>query len=659
MPFKDKDIIIRIKARNLTKGEIDKARRQLDGLEKKAGAAGKSFSPLRKEVKLLSTNFASMNPATASASRLLGGMNLAALGSVGAVACLAGAAAAGVGHVIKLGDQITTLSSKTGLSTDFLQELNHAANQLDVPFETAANAISKLQVNLGKATASKEMTDALDQMGLSIENLRDLRPEDQFEQIAGALAGMKNQTEQAAAAQAVFGRGGVELLPLLRGNYAELMDQAQELGIVLSQDLLEAGDELGESWELLKTVGISLLAESVTPLTKGLVQYSADLLFAIKQTKKFIDELEREQKIDLRAGEFWRLSPDDARARAESEFRIREDVLAKIHETADERARANKIEADLADAAGKVADAYGDQIAAVRALHGPLDDALRKEERRFALLENLPNLITPSLAFAEQVMSPFQIPEFERGDPFGPIVKGIGDANDATEEWEKSQLEYNEALAGAADLVQIIGGDLGRLVGQTLAAGAALQNLSTVGGSGGILGGLDEAFKGGKGKSTGILGFLGGVGGLAGAAGPLIGLGTSLVGAIAGLFGRDAEDVAKDVGRDIGVSISDGLAESILQSGENAQLFLREIWTEGALGIDELAREVGDFFSMFERGEISQPVLVRELKETIPILIENFHMLGAAGQAEIERIKTAPAPTMGVELTKLRDGEAA
>jgi len=206
---------------------------------------------------------------------------------------------------------------------------------------------------------------------------------------------------------------------------------------------------------------------------------------------------------------------------------------------------------------------------------------------------------------------------------------------------------FGQSLQEAADFARLFNNDLGSLIGQLGAFSGGLQSLFGEGGGiGSIFGEASEKAGGG------ILGAISGVASLAGPFGAIAGFGFELGGMLMNAFGRGADDVMDDVTRDIGASISEGLAEQILESGENAQLFLREIFEEGSLALDDFAREVGDLFSFFERGELSEEGLIRELEETLPILIENFQELGPAGEAQLQRIIGA-ADRFGIEIQEL------
>ncbi|MFB3854003.1 MAG: hypothetical protein ACE148_09295 [Vicinamibacterales bacterium] len=58
-----------------------------------------------------------------------------------------------------------------------------------------------------------------------------------------------------------FGRSGAELLPMADGNIGELVAAADRLGIVLSEECVAAGRQLGDPLATLEAVGASLLRQ--------------------------------------------------------------------------------------------------------------------------------------------------------------------------------------------------------------------------------------------------------------------------------------------------------------------------------------------------------------------------------------------------------------
>lgn len=221
--------------------------------------------------------------------------------------------------------------------------------------------------------------------------------------------------------------------------------------------------------------------------------------------------------------------------------------------------------------------------------------------------------------------------------------------------------EFLESMEGISALANIIGGKAGSLVGSFSAIGGSLKGLMAAGGEGasgfgGIASGIGNTFSAGMEEAggKGALGLLGGLSSVMPMIGPMIGPAIQAVTALFKIGARSWKTVAEEAGRDMGVSISQGLAEQIHQAGGNIQEFLPEIFAEGALSADALAREVGDIFSVFEQGDISQQAASESLRESIPLLIENYSQLGEAGESEIQRILEA-ADRLGFEMDELND----
>jgi hypothetical protein len=86
-------------------------------------------------------------------------------------------------------------------------------------------------------------TEALDRLGLSVDDLMAMQPEEQFATYADALAKIENPTMKAALAQELFGRSGSKLLPMLENGAAGLEDyknRAKELGLAVPTRAVEA-----------------------------------------------------------------------------------------------------------------------------------------------------------------------------------------------------------------------------------------------------------------------------------------------------------------------------------------------------------------------------------------------------------------------------------
>jgi len=168
-----------------------------------------------------------------------------ALGAIGA------AAAAGLAKATKkaidYGDQIDKASKRTGIAAEQLQRYQLAADLSGASLADLEKATKRsASVILDAQNGLAESKRALDDLGLSADDLADKTPEQQLDAFLQGLAGVENASKRAALAQDIFGRAGTNLLPIIDGGvdaYRELLGEADKLGAVLSQDQVTAAAE--------------------------------------------------------------------------------------------------------------------------------------------------------------------------------------------------------------------------------------------------------------------------------------------------------------------------------------------------------------------------------------------------------------------------------
>lgn len=150
----------------------------------------------------------------------------------------------------KYSDELLTLSSTTGLSTDTLQQLNYASELLDVSTSTVTGSMTKLLKTMSSAKdGSKAAADTFSEMGISIYDVNgELRDnEEVFWEAIDYLGTIGSESERDAAAMKLFGKSAMELNPLIEagsGAFKELSAEAESVGYVLSGDTLDAFGEL-------------------------------------------------------------------------------------------------------------------------------------------------------------------------------------------------------------------------------------------------------------------------------------------------------------------------------------------------------------------------------------------------------------------------------
>lgn len=157
----------------------------------------------------------------------------------------------------QLADDLMTLSSQTGLSTDTLQELNYASELLDVNTETVTSSMTKLLKNMDSASdGSASAMAKFEDLGIAIYDVNgQLRDnEDVFWDAIDALGQIDNEAERDAAAMELFGKGAKELNPLIEAGsdaFKALAEEANEVGYVMSEDTLEAFGTLDDNMQRL------------------------------------------------------------------------------------------------------------------------------------------------------------------------------------------------------------------------------------------------------------------------------------------------------------------------------------------------------------------------------------------------------------------------
>jgi len=247
----------------------------------------------------------SMDLASKAAAGVVGGV---AMLTTGAMACAA-ASIALVKNVAGLGDSAAKSASKMGTTAEVVQELQHAAELSGSTIVDVEKAFGRLNKNAqAAADGTAASVKAFERIGVATRDangqLKD--SETLFMESAQAISEMANGTQQAAAAQEIFGKSGTKLLPMLKAGsagIAEMRQEARDLGIVMSNDAAATSerfndtlDRLNKSFEGVKTtVGVALLpaftalADTALSLTRQFFQ-NVDVASYMQQGLKYLTE---------------------------------------------------------------------------------------------------------------------------------------------------------------------------------------------------------------------------------------------------------------------------------------------------------------------------------------------------------------------------------
>lgn len=201
------------------------------------------------------------------------------------------AAAAGAGATALLGvankaasamDVIDKGSAKVGISKQAYQEWSYVLGQNGMD-------IGKLEVGMktltskmdAAASGTKSAQEAFDALGVSWDDgngkLKD--QETMMNEALYALADMENGTEKARLATELFGKAGIEMMPMLNNGaegMADLTQRAHDLGLVVSDEAVSAGVLLGDTMDDVKqSLGavITKIGVEALPIIQSLLDW--------------------------------------------------------------------------------------------------------------------------------------------------------------------------------------------------------------------------------------------------------------------------------------------------------------------------------------------------------------------------------------------------
>ncbi len=160
-------------------------------------------------------------------------------------------------------DTIGVLATEVGLSNKRFQEMTFIADRASVPIGNMVKGLQNLQRNLGnsaKAAAGGKkdsFANALNEVGLSLEGLEGLQPEEIIGKMGDALFELDDANRRVRLSQILLGEeAGPKMLSLLAEGSEGIKayrEEIAELGLVLSDDAIEAS---GAFQTKLSTLGM-------------------------------------------------------------------------------------------------------------------------------------------------------------------------------------------------------------------------------------------------------------------------------------------------------------------------------------------------------------------------------------------------------------------
>lgn len=193
-------------------------------------------------------------------------------------------------------DRVDKLSQKIGMSRQGFQEWDFILSQSGTNIEKMQVGMKTLVNRMEEsAKGSGVGADALKRLGVSAtDSSGNLKKQEQvMEEVVRKMQDMPEGAEKSKLAFDLFGKSGLELMPLLNsvgGSVDELKDKAHELGLVLSDEAIDAGVNFQDAMDQLKRslggVGTQILATLMPTVT----EWAGQIAVLTGKVQKFAQE---------------------------------------------------------------------------------------------------------------------------------------------------------------------------------------------------------------------------------------------------------------------------------------------------------------------------------------------------------------------------------
>lgn len=211
-----------------------------------------------------------------AASALTMGAKIGALGGI-----IAGPFLVAAHTFASVGEELYYMSKRTGVSVDTLSQLRYAAAIAGTSLGAVERAIRQMQRSLSPtASLTGRAAKAFGELGLSLDELRGMEVEQQFEAIASALVAIQDPTKRVALAIAIMGRQATQIIPLIQ-QMSLLREEATRFGVTVSEEGAVKAEMLGSAFTRLKlmTTAVSMaIGESLAPALTSVLSLSQLIL---------------------------------------------------------------------------------------------------------------------------------------------------------------------------------------------------------------------------------------------------------------------------------------------------------------------------------------------------------------------------------------------
>jgi len=138
----------------------------------------------------------------------------------------------GFESAIEKGDQLQDIAEKFGVSASKLQTLGNAASVYGSSIEAVSAGLNKLSLAQQKALAGDaNLQDTFREVGISLQDLKNIGPEDLFLRIADSFASGANDGRQFIIVNELLGKAQTDLIKVMNQGSAAIIEQGNSMGV--------------------------------------------------------------------------------------------------------------------------------------------------------------------------------------------------------------------------------------------------------------------------------------------------------------------------------------------------------------------------------------------------------------------------------------------
>ncbi|NBV78040.1 hypothetical protein EBR66_07795 [bacterium] len=194
----------------------------------------------------------------------------------------------GFSNAIDKGDQLQDLANRFGVAASSLQEIGNAASTSGAGLEDVASAMNKLAKNAGAAIGGNEqMAEAFNKIGLSVEQLQGMTPQDLFMALSKAIASGTLGMQDFTIAQELAGKGAAVLMETLRMGPEAIAANGQAMGVFSNETIakLAAASDALKAFQNVVTIVFGTAVAKIMDAVEAYARFAA-----IRPLIKFFDE---------------------------------------------------------------------------------------------------------------------------------------------------------------------------------------------------------------------------------------------------------------------------------------------------------------------------------------------------------------------------------